>query len=89
MEVARLTGLLLCKRAVGRMEVRGTQFPANAASESVFYRIVDGNCLRCYALIFTAYENNEHHVRSQVNGVNEVNEDAVTELKGRRNRFLD
>lgn len=88
LEVAHLTGLLLCKRSVGRMEVRSTQFPASMGLENVFYRSVDGNCLRCY-LIFTAYENNEHHVRSQVNGVNEVNEDAVTELKGRRNRFLD
>lgn len=52
-------------------------------SRALFYRTVDGNYLRCYALIFTPYENNEHHVRSQVNGVNEVNEDAVTELKGR------
>lgn len=89
MEVARLTGLLLCKREVGRTEVRGTQFPASTGFEGIFYRMVDGNCLRCYTLIFTVYENNEHRVRSQVNGVNELNEDAVTELKGRLNRFLD
>lgn len=42
-----------------------------------------------YALIFTTYENNEHRIRSQVNSVNEVNEDAVTELQGWKNRFLD
>lgn len=89
MVVARLTVLLLCKRAVGRTEVRGTQFPAGTDFEGVFYRVVGDNCLRCYALIFTTYENNEHRVRSQVNSVNEVNEDAVTELRGWKNRFLD
>jgi len=47
----------------------------------------DGNCLRCYVLIFTTYWNNERRVRSQVNDVNEVNEDAVTELDARQNDF--
>jgi len=89
LEVARLTGSLLCKRAVGRTEVRSTQFPASTSFEGIFYHMVDDNCLRCYALIFTMYENNEHRVCNQVNGVNEVNEDAVTKLKGRQNRFFD
>lgn len=70
--------------------MRGTQFPASVAfSLSLYLESIlshdsrDGNCLRCYVLIFTAYRNNERHVRSQVNDVNEVNEDAVTELDAR------
>lgn len=51
---------------------------------SLSHAVRDGNCLRCYVLIFTAYGNNE---RSQVNDVNEVNEDAVTELDARQNDF--